>query len=210
MVLPFGVPPLSTMSLFTHILVPSVISMILISITFCLRPHEAMLDLAWQKVVYGKIINSVTAIQGVILFYKIMKGNKEQTDDKLNELIDILVKIHNDEQVNKMEIERKNTEPKVIQLAKNMNTEHNERHQQSTANKVIGQRKLHNNEIGINQQKTRQAILLLRHYIKTMSLIGHGYINKIHIYFSTLLTSQHTDKTMNNKITATNINIPTS
>ena len=38
---------LSTISPFTHILVPSVLSMIWLSITFSLRPEEAMLDLAY-------------------------------------------------------------------------------------------------------------------------------------------------------------------
>ena len=40
--------PFSIMSPFTHILVPSVLSMKWLSVTFSLRPDEAMLDLPWQ------------------------------------------------------------------------------------------------------------------------------------------------------------------
>ena len=36
----------------------------LLSITFSLRPDEAMLGLAWQKLVCANKINFVTAIQG--------------------------------------------------------------------------------------------------------------------------------------------------
>ena len=47
-----------------HIIwVPSVISMILVSKTFSLRPDEAILDLTWQKLVYTNKINSVTKMQ---------------------------------------------------------------------------------------------------------------------------------------------------
>ena len=49
MVPPWGADPFSTMSPFTHILVPSVVSMILVGITLSLRPDEAMVDLAWQN-----------------------------------------------------------------------------------------------------------------------------------------------------------------
>ena len=43
--------------------------MILVSITFSIRPDETVLHLAWQMLVYANIINSVTAIQGVMQFY---------------------------------------------------------------------------------------------------------------------------------------------
>ena len=46
---------------------------------------------------------------------EIWKGNKEQSDDKPSTLIDGLAKIHNGEQVNKMEMEKKGTELKLIQ-----------------------------------------------------------------------------------------------
>ena len=55
---------------------------------------------------------------------KVWKSNKEQTDDKLNELIDRFAKIHNNEQLNKIEMERKDTKPKVLQPAENMDTVH--------------------------------------------------------------------------------------
>ena len=57
--------PLGTMSPFTHTLVPFVVGMILVSITFSLRPDQAMLNLAWQKLVYANKINFVTGIKGV-------------------------------------------------------------------------------------------------------------------------------------------------
>ena len=42
----------------------------------------------------------------------VMKGNKYQTGKKLNELRDRVAKIHNSEQINKMEMDRKATELK--------------------------------------------------------------------------------------------------
>ena len=66
---------------------------------------------------------------------EVWKGNKQQSDDKLNKLTDRLAKIHDSEQLNKMEMERKATEPKVIQPAENLDTVYNERPTQSTANK---------------------------------------------------------------------------
>ena len=65
---------------------------------------------------------------------KLQKGNKQQSDDKLIECR--FTKIHNNEQLNEMERERK-TEPKVTQPTENMNTVSNERPAQSTANKVL-------------------------------------------------------------------------
>ena len=59
-------PSPGNMSPFAHILVPSVVSMIWVSITSSLRPDEAVLDLAWQKLVYTNKINFVTAIQEVM------------------------------------------------------------------------------------------------------------------------------------------------
>ena len=67
---------------------------------------------------------------------KVRKGNKQKADNKLNELTDRYAKIHNDQQLNKMEMERKMTEPKVIQPTENMDTECHERPTQSTANKA--------------------------------------------------------------------------
>ena len=64
-----------------------------------------------------------------------MKSNKEQTDNKLNDHREKFNKIHNNEQINKMD--RKDTEPKLIQPVENMNREHFERPPQSTANKSM-------------------------------------------------------------------------
>ena len=71
-----------------------------------------------------------------------VKGNKQQTDIKLNKPRDILVKAHNDVQINKMEMKRKDTEPKVIQPGENMDAECNEVPQQFTSNKAIDKRDL--------------------------------------------------------------------
>ena len=49
---PWGLTPYwHHVSPFTHTLVPSVVSIILVSITFSLRPDEAMLVCAWQILV---------------------------------------------------------------------------------------------------------------------------------------------------------------
>ena len=56
------------MSPVTHILVPSVVSRILVSITFSLRANEAMSDLTWQKLICAKKL-TLCALQGGILFY---------------------------------------------------------------------------------------------------------------------------------------------
>ena len=45
---------------------------------------------------------------------EIRKGIKHQSDDKLSELMDKCGKIHSDEQLNQMEMERKDTDPKTI------------------------------------------------------------------------------------------------
>ena len=71
-----------------------------------------------------------------------MKGNKQQTENKLNKLTDKIAKIHNSEQISKMEMERTDAEPKVIQQAGNMNTEQNERPPQSNTNKTVDKREL--------------------------------------------------------------------
>ena len=76
------------------------------------------------------------------LRHMIMKGNKQQTDRKLNELIHTLGEIHNDEKINKMGMERKETEPQVIQLEENKGVRHNERPPQSSASKAIDKREL--------------------------------------------------------------------
>ena len=67
----WGCHPFGTMAPFTNILVPSVASMIWVSIKFSLGLDEVMLDLAQRKFVYTNIINSVTAIQEVTQFYLI-------------------------------------------------------------------------------------------------------------------------------------------
>ena len=58
---------------------------------------------------------------------KVQKGNKQNTDDKLSEPVDIFDRIHNDEKLNKMETDRQDREPKMIQLTENMVTVQNER-----------------------------------------------------------------------------------
>ena len=72
-----------------------------------------------------------------------MKNKKSQTANKLSTFIDIFAKIHNSEQINKMEMERKDTALKVIQPAENMDTECNERPPQSKSNKTIDNGELH-------------------------------------------------------------------
>ena len=106
---------------------------------------------------------------------EVLKDNEQQTDNKLNELTDKLTKTCNDEQTNKMEKERKDTEPKMIQSAENMGMEHNERPPQFTANKAIKQwtevnsmikwkaREHCHDEIRTDQEKTRQTMLPLGH-----------------------------------------------
>ena len=92
-----------------------------------------------------------------------MKDNKQQTVNRLNELKD---KYTNNEKVNKMEMERKDTELKVILPAENMETEHNKRPPQSTARKAMDRREhhkqIHKQE---NKHKSRQAVLFLGHYV---------------------------------------------
>ena len=48
-----------------------------------------------------------------------------------------------DKHVNKLEAKRKDTEPKVIQPAENMDTVHNERPIQSIANKTLNKEELY-------------------------------------------------------------------
>ena len=65
-------------------------------------------------------------------------------------------------------MQRKDTEWKVIYPAENIDTKHNERPPQSTASKAMDKRvppqvnaktrKLHHNEIRMDQQKTRPVI----------------------------------------------------
>ena len=86
----------------------------------------------------------------------------------------------------------------------NVDTECNKRPPQSTANKAIDkrelckqmhkERKLHHDEIRIDQQETGQAILFLGHCdinqvemfttsaTRMMLLIGHNYINETGIF----------------------------
>ena len=45
---------------------------------------------------------------------EIVKDKTQQIEKKLNECKDELSKIHDDEQINKMEMEKNDTEPKVI------------------------------------------------------------------------------------------------
>ena len=49
----------------------------MLSITFFLRPDEAMLVLAWQKPVYANKIISVIAIQGVYAIILDIKQNEK-------------------------------------------------------------------------------------------------------------------------------------
>ena len=65
------------------------------------------------------------------------KSSKQQPDDMLSGLTDRYVKRHNDEQFNKMEIERKDTEAKVKQPTENMDKVCNERPTLSTINKAF-------------------------------------------------------------------------
>ena len=104
---------------------------------------------------------------------KLMKVNKQQTDNKVNELTDKFTKIHNNEQINKMEMERKYTEPNVKQPAENIDTECNEK-PQSMTNKTMHERELYKEmqkqenftmtRLGWIQWKTRQAMLFLGQY----------------------------------------------
>ena len=66
-----GVPPLVTTSPFAHILVPSEVNMILVSIMFSPRTAEVMMVLAWWKLVYAIsviIIHEVYVIGSHISF----------------------------------------------------------------------------------------------------------------------------------------------
>ena len=58
-------PLLDHVSPLAHILVQFVLSIILVSITFSLRPDEAMLVCAWQKLVCAIKSFLLIAIQGV-------------------------------------------------------------------------------------------------------------------------------------------------
>ena len=73
---------------------------------------------------------------------EVLKGNKKQTNNRQNKLIDKFAKIHNNEIVDKMELERKDTEPKMIQPAENVDTEHVERPPQPTANQAMDKKEL--------------------------------------------------------------------
>ena len=53
------------------------------------------------------------------------------------------MKIHNNEQINKIEIESKDTEPRVIQPVENIKTKHNERPLLSKTIKSIYKEELH-------------------------------------------------------------------
>ena len=55
---------------------------------------------------------------------EISKTNKIQTGNKLNELLDHLILLHNDEYFNEMEMAGKDTVPGTIQQPKHMNAEH--------------------------------------------------------------------------------------
>ena len=59
------------------------------------------------------------------LMNEIMKGNKQQIDNKPNKLKDKFAKMHSSEQINKIVKERKDTEPKLIEVAENIDKEHN-------------------------------------------------------------------------------------
>ena len=52
------------------------------------------------------------------------------------------MKKHKDEQINHMEMERKDTEPNVIQPAEDIGKEQNERLSQSITNKTVDKREL--------------------------------------------------------------------
>ena len=66
-----------------------------------------------------------------------MKGHNLQTGNNLNDVIDKFAKTHNNEQINKMEMKRKDPEPKVIKAVEDMDTEHNESLPQSIANNAM-------------------------------------------------------------------------
>ena len=76
------------------------------------------------------------------IWNEVWKGKRHHSDNKLSEVIDRFSKIHNDEQLRTMEMDSKNTEPKVIPATENMDTVCNERPTQSTANKTLNKKVL--------------------------------------------------------------------
>ena len=102
-------------------------------------------------------------------------------ENKLNDLTGKYAKIHNYEQISKMETETEK-DPKIIQPAENMDTKDNERPPESTGKKDNGHkrtqqvyanvRKLYHDKIGMDQQKIGQVMLFL----------GHCDINQIYLF----------------------------
>ena len=73
---------------------------------------------------------------------EMVKVNKCQMDDKPNESIFQFAKMHNSECLNKMEMERKETEPIITQAARFGNAENNET-SQPKSNKTRENQELH-------------------------------------------------------------------
>ena len=139
----------------------------------------------------------------------------------LSEPIDKFVKIYNDEYLNKIETERKDTEPKVIQSIENMDTIHNERLAQSTVNKTFDKKEPNKHKIrkmssqqdqdGLAEKWTDYVISRTPLHWSSWNIyiisLNVSVINRKqslqsnrHIYFSTSLTCQHRDKTINSSI----------
>ena len=104
---------------------------------------------------------------------EVMKGNKQQTDDRISQFRGRFAKIHNDKQLNKTEMERKETEPKVIQLTESIGTECNETLPHSTRNKALSKKELQ------GQTQNQETFITIRqdrtagngtHYVISMPL----------------------------------------
>ena len=85
---------------------------------------------------------------------EVQKDNKQQLDGKLSELKDRFAKLHNDEQLNIMELDRKDKEPKVIQPTEKIDTVHDKRPTQSMANKALHEKEFH------SQTKNWESIIM--------------------------------------------------
>ena len=104
-------------------------------------------------------------ITGDYLKNEVMNGNKNQTENKnkLSELTDKFNNLNNNEQRNKIEMERKDIEPNMIHPGENMHTQQNEDPKQSTTNKLVDKqdsrskcksKRPHHDKIRTDQQKT--------------------------------------------------------
>ena len=115
----------------------------------------------------------------------ISAGDNFLSDDKVSNHIDRFAKIHNDEQANKMEMERKGTEPKVIQPKENMEKVCSERPTQFSANEALNKKEFHRQTknlrqmIRMDQQETGQAMLSP----------GQCYINQVEVSTSSVTKS---------------------